>query len=145
MPISSPGCPWQWGYFEEEGAGPCSITYSDCAWGVPEQKYCQPYGLVYDDQIKGCNWPDEIGCKSEGKLCDQLSFCFFLTPIYFLDILGFKCPEQDTQNRYWPYPRYWYNTESLVTCVRGQPRLIHCGNNTYVDDVSLICVPYERN
>lgn len=83
MPISSPGCPWQWGYFEEEGAGPCSITYSDCAWGVPEQKYCQPYGLVYDDQIKGCNWPDEIGCKSEGKLCDQLSFCFFFNTNLF--------------------------------------------------------------
>lgn len=87
----------------------------------------------------------KLAVKVKVNYVTNYHFAFFLTPIYFLDILGFKCPEQDTQNRYWPYPRYWYNTESLVTCVRGQPRLIHCGNNTYVDDVSLICVPYERN
>lgn len=80
-PIPSPGCPWQFGIFED-GTGKCAVTYAECAWGVPHRKYCEPKGLVYDERIKGCNWPDEVGCASESEL-KKLSFRFLLYSIEF--------------------------------------------------------------
>ncbi|RWS07149.1 Chitin binding Peritrophin-A domain containing protein 8-like protein, partial [Dinothrombium tinctorium] len=124
-PISSPGCPWQFGFFPEEGSLPCSIHYSECLWGIPERKFCKPDGLVYDDRIKGCNWPDEVGCSGE-------------------NIIGFKCPHEDKQNRFYPYPRYYYSQNALVTCVNNQPRLIHCKEDQFVDGASMTCVPPEE-
>jgi len=119
-PISTPGCPWQFGFFAEDDRQQCNIYYSECVWGVPERKECHPPGLLYDDRIKGCQWPDQLGCKSE-------------------NIIGFKCPPEDTHNKYWPYPRYYYNNHAIVTCVHGQPRLIHCGPDEVVEQDALTC------
>lgn len=119
-PISTPGCPWQFGFFPEDEQNPCNVFYSECSWGVPERRQCQPHGLFYDERIKGCNWPDQVGCSSES-------------------LLQFKCPEHDPGNKYWPYPRYWYNQQAIITCVTGQPRLIQCGENSLVDADSLTC------
>lgn len=77
---------------------------------------------MYDERIKGCNWPDQLGCRSE-------------------PVIGVSCPPDDKQNRYWPYPRYYYNENAIVTCVHGQPRLIHCPHDEVVDGHSLTCQP----
>jgi len=124
-PISSPGCPYQFGFFPA-GAGPCATFYSNCAWGIPEKKQCEPFGLVYDDRIKGCNWPDKVGCESES-------------------ILGFKCPLDDTKNRFYPYSRYYYTEHAIITCVDGQPRLINCPAGQYADGNSLTCLSYDKD
>lgn len=120
-PISSPGCPYQFGFFEEEHGSQCNVFYSECAWGVPSRRQCEPAGLFYDERIKGCNWPDQLGCSSE-------------------NLLNFKCPDEDKGNKYWPYPRYYYNEASIITCVSGQPRLVHCqAGEELVDPNSLTC------
>ncbi|UXI23171.1 Chondroitin sulfate synthase 2 [Sarcoptes scabiei] len=119
-PISTPGCPWQFGFFAEDDHNQCNVFYSECSWGQPQRKQCEPYGLFYDERIKGCNWPDQVGCSSES-------------------LLQFKCPEDDHSNKYWPYPRYWYNQQAIITCVSGQPRLIKCGENSIVEAESLTC------
>jgi len=117
--VSTPGCPWTFGVFDEEPLKPCNIFYSHCVWGVPERKECSPPGLLYDDRIKGCNWPDLLGCNTE-------------------NLVGFKCPEEDRSNIYWPFPRYYYNANAIVTCVNGVPRLIHCGHEEAVSQ-ALTC------
>ena len=92
---------------------------------MPQRRQCEPHGLFYDDRIKGCNWPDQVGCSSES-------------------LLNFKCPDEDKGNRYWPYPRYYYNEASIVTCVQGQPRLVNCGADELVDAASLTCQPVHK-
>jgi hypothetical protein len=119
QPISTPGCPWQFGFFNEDDRVPCNIYYSECLWGIPERKPCGQ-GLFYDDRIKGCNWPDKVGCSSE-------------------NLLQFKCPIDDTGNKYWPYPRYYYTNHAIITCVDHQPRLINCAEDELVDGASLTC------
>lgn len=124
-PISSPGCPWQFGIFPIVANGRCSIDYFACEWGVPETKRCTPEGLFYDDRIKGCQWADQLGCKSEA-------------------LLNFKCPAEDEDNPYWPYPRYYHNTQDVIVCVNEQPRLVHCNEEQLVDPSSLACVDVKK-
>ena len=123
-PLSSHGCPWQFGIFNENDQYPCNIYYSECLWGIPERKECQK-GLFYDDRIKGCNWPDKVGCSGEG-------------------LLGFKCPPEDKDNKYYPFPRYFYNNKAIITCVDNQPRLIECGEDELVDGNALTCNPIYK-
>lgn len=120
-PLASPGCPWQFGIFPVSSAGRCSIDYFVCEWGVPETKRCSPEGLFYDDRIKGCQWADQLGCKSEA-------------------LLNFKCPAEDEENPYWPYPRYYHTKQDVIVCVNEQPRLVHCNEDQMVDPGSLACI-----
>lgn len=64
-PISSPGCEFAFGIYPDSHE--CSTTYIKCAYGVPEQQPCAR-GLVYDERIHGCNWPDQLleTCNPEG-------------------------------------------------------------------------------
>lgn len=65
-PISTPGCEYQFGIYRHvEG---CSIHYVKCAYGEPHPEECEP-GLVYDERIHGCNWPDLLleTCNPEGN------------------------------------------------------------------------------
>jgi hypothetical protein len=124
-PIASPGCPWQFGIFPIVQNGRCSIDYFVCEWGVPETKRCTPEGLFYDDRIKGCQWADQLGCKSEG-------------------LLNFKCPAEDEDNPYWPYPRYYHSTHDVIVCVNEQPRLVHCNEDQLVDPGSLACLDVNK-
>lgn len=124
-PISSPGCPWQFGIFPVTGKGQCSIDYFVCEWGVPETKRCQPEGLFYDDRIKGCQWADQLGCKSES-------------------LLKFKCPPEDEDNPFWPYPRYYHDKQDIIVCVNEQPRLVHCTEEQIVDPNSLSCLDLKK-
>lgn len=124
-PIASPGCPWQFGIFPILQNGRCSIDYYVCEWGVPEPKRCSPEGLFYDDRIKGCQWADQLGCKSEA-------------------LLNFKCPAEDEDNPYWPYPRYYHNTHDVIVCVNEQPRLVHCNEDQLVEPSSLACVDVKK-
>lgn len=122
QPLASPGCPWQFGIFPVASAvGRCSIDYYVCEWGVPETKRCSPEGLFYDDRIKGCQWADQLGCKSEA-------------------LLNFKCPPEDEDNPYWPYPRYYHTKQDVIVCVNEQPRLVHCTEEQAVDPSSLACI-----
>lgn len=125
-PLASPGCPWQFGIFPITSNGRCSIDYYVCEWGVPETKRCSPEGLFYDDRIKGCQWADQLGCKSEA-------------------LLNFKCPAEDEDNPYWPYPRYYHNKQDVVVCVNEQPRLVHCNEDQVVDPSSLACMDLNKN
>lgn len=124
-PLSSPGCPWQFGIFPVTSAGRCSIDYFVCEWGVPETKRCSPEGLFYDDRIKGCQWADQLGCKSEA-------------------LLNFKCPPEDEDNPYWPYPRYYHTKQDIIVCVNEQPRLVHCNEEQLVDPSSLACLDIKK-
>lgn len=66
VPISSPGCEYQFGLFSDGSA--CSTNYVKCEYGSPYTLPCEP-GLAYDDRIKKCNWPDELvdlGCNPAG-------------------------------------------------------------------------------
>ena len=124
-PLASPGCPWQFGIFPVSSAGRCSIDYFVCEWGVPETKRCTPEGLFYDDRIKGCQWADQLGCKSEA-------------------LLNFKCPSEDEDNPYWPYPRYYHTKQDVIVCVNEQPRLVHCNEEQTVDPSSLACIDLRK-
>lgn len=124
-PIASPGCPWQFGIFPIAANGRCSIDYFVCEWGVPEPKRCSPEGLFYDDRIKGCQWADQLNCKSEA-------------------LLNFKCPPEDEDNPYWPYPRYYHTKQDVVVCVNEQPRLVHCNEEQTVDPSSLACIDLKK-
>lgn len=124
-PLASPGCPWQFGIFPIAQAGQCSIDYFVCEWGVPETKRCSPEGLFYDDRIKGCQWADQLGCKSEA-------------------LLNFKCPPEDEDNPYWPYPRYYHTKQDIIVCVNEQPRLVHCNEDQLVEPSSLACVDLKK-
>lgn len=124
-PLASPGCPWQFGIFPATTGGRCNIDYFVCEWGVPETKRCTPEGLFYDDRIKGCQWADQLGCKSE-------------------NLLNFKCPPEDEDNPYWPYPRYYHTKQDVIVCVNEQPRLVHCNEEQYVDPSSLACLDLKK-
>lgn len=65
-PISSPGCEYQFGIYPD--GNECSTHYIKCAHGEPIAEQCEP-GLVYDDRIHGCNWPDLLleKCNPEGN------------------------------------------------------------------------------
>lgn len=124
-PIASPGCPWQFGIFPIVQNGRCSIDYYACEWGVPDTKRCSPEGLFYDDRIKGCQWADQLGCKSEA-------------------LLSFKCPSEDEDNPYWPYPRYYHTNQDVIVCVNEQPRLVHCTEEQLVEPSSLSCMDVKK-
>ena len=123
-PISSPGCPWQFGVFPAS-SHQCSVHYHECEWGVPEVKTCHPEGLFYDERIKGCQWADQLGCKSEA-------------------LLKFKCPHEDEDNPYWPFPRYYHSKTDVIVCVNEQPRLVHCTEDQIVEPSSLACLDTKK-
>lgn len=117
--MASIGCPWQFGIFPAHNSQ-CSINYHVCEWGAPEVKQCKD-GLFYDEKIKGCQWADQLGCKSE-------------------PILQFKCPLADEDNQYYPFPRYYHSSSDVIVCVNDTPRLVHCNEDQFVDRQSLACL-----
>ncbi|KAG1649715.1 Protein obstructor-E [Nymphon striatum] len=124
-PISSPGCPWQYGIFERQGS---CVSYSKCEAGYPIESPCQE-GLAYDERNKACNWPDLLDhCDSE-------------------EIIGFRCPDKPTglSAKFSPFPRYLLGDrkDALITCVNYQPRLIKCGYGSLVNPYSLTCEEVE--
>ncbi|CRK90710.1 CLUMA_CG004403, isoform A [Clunio marinus] len=123
--ISSPGCEYQFGLYED---GPeCSTSYIKCEYGLPNSLECVK-GLVYDDRIHGCNWPDLLleKCNPEA-------------------VVGFKCPAKVDPNspaaRFWPFPRFAVpgDPHSLFLCNEGHPRLIACGEDKLFDQSTLTC------
>lgn len=64
--LSAPGCEYQFGIYPDSGE--CSTSYIKCEYGVPHQLDCDA-GLVYDERIHGCNWPDQLleKCNPDGK------------------------------------------------------------------------------
>lgn len=89
-PISNGICEYLFGIYEDSPE--CSTTYVKCEFGVPHQLPCTK-GLVYDERIKGCNWPDLLleKCNPEA-------------------VIGFKCPAKvDPRSqaaKFWPFPRF---------------------------------------
>ncbi|KAH9645787.1 hypothetical protein HF086_012514 [Spodoptera exigua] len=124
-PLSTPGCEYQFGIYPDSNE--CSTSYIKCAYGIPQQEPCTP-GLVYDERIHGCNWPDLLQpfCNPEA-------------------VVGFKCPTKVPANsqaaKFWPFPRFPVpgDCHRLITCVEGHPRLISCGEDKVFDDQSLTC------
>lgn len=72
--------------------------------------------------------------------------------IYFVNaaIVGFKCPDKVDPHspaaKFWPYPRFPVpnDCERLITCVKGFPRLITCGDNKVFDENTLTCEEPEH-
>ncbi|KAB0790580.1 hypothetical protein PPYR_06134 [Photinus pyralis] len=124
-PISTPGCEYQFGLYPDTPE--CSVHYIKCVHGEPLPHQCEP-GLVYDDKIHGCNWPDLLieKCNPEA-------------------VVGFKCPTKVPSHtaaaRFWPYPRFSVpgDCHRYITCVNGFPRLIGCGDGTLFDETTLTC------
>ncbi|CAH0559063.1 unnamed protein product [Brassicogethes aeneus] len=124
-PISTPGCEYQFGLYPDTDG--CSTHYIKCAYGEPIPQECEP-GLVYDERIHGCNWPDLLleKCNPEA-------------------VVGFKCPTKVPSGspaaKFWPFPRFPVpgDCHRLITCVNGHPRLISCGDNKVLDDSTLTC------
>lgn len=92
-PLSSPGCEYQFGIYPESDS--CSTTYIKCAYGEPHQAHCDA-GLAYDDKSHTCVWPDQLipYCNPEA-------------------VVGFKCPAKPPTGaaaRFWPFPRYLYQS-----------------------------------
>ena len=57
-------CEYAFGIF---GVGACETYYNECEYGEPIAQPCTP-GLVYDERIHGCNWPDLLEtCVPEGS------------------------------------------------------------------------------
>lgn len=127
--ISTPGCEYQFGIYEDSAE--CSTSYIKCEYGVPHQLPCTK-GLVYDERIHGCNWPDMLleKCNPEA-------------------VIGFKCPSKVDPHslaaRFWPFPRFAVpgDRHSLFLCNEGHPRLIACGEDKLFDESTLTCEDAE--
>lgn len=67
VPFSTPGCEYAFGIYPDSDQ--CSTSFLKCEFGVPHESPCEP-GLVYDERIHGCNWPDQLLeiCNPEGEL-----------------------------------------------------------------------------
>jgi Chitin binding Peritrophin-A domain len=122
-PISSPGCDYAFGIYPDSPE--CSTSYLKCEYGVPHPSPCDA-GLVYDERIHGCNWPDQL-----------LGLC---NPDV---VVGFTCPTKVSglAAKFWPFPRFPVpgDRHRLITCVEGHPRLITCGEEKIFDENTLTC------
>lgn len=124
-PLSSPGCEYRFGIYPDTDQ--CSTTYIKCAHGEPILSPCDD-GLVYDDRIHGCNWPDQLLEK-----CDPTAVVGFVCPAHV--------PSHSPAARFWPFPRFPVpgDCHRLFTCVEGHPRLITCGEDKVFDKNTLTC------
>lgn len=124
-PISTPGCEYSFGIYSD--SADCSTSYIKCAYGEPIVHPCQD-GLVYDERIHGCNWPDMLLEK-----CNPDA------------VVGFTCPvkvdPKSLTARFWPFPRFPYSPDAhkFIVCNDGHPRLISCGDDKYFDASTLSC------
>jgi Chitin binding Peritrophin-A domain len=129
QPQSTPGCEYKFGIYEDSAE--CSTSYIKCEYGIPNQFPCTK-GLVYDEKIHGCNWPDLLLEK-----CDPEA------------VIGFKCPAKvDPKSpaaRFWPFPRFAVpgDPHSLFLCTDGHPRIIACGEEKFFDQNTLTCEDIE--
>lgn len=125
IPLSTPGCEFQFGIYQDSEQ--CSTSYIKCEYGVPHVFPCQD-GLVYDERIHGCNWPDQLLEK-----CNPEAVAGFACPI--------KVDARSLQARFWPYPRFAYSADAhkYIVCVEGNPRLISCGDDSLFDEKTLSC------
>lgn len=128
-PISTPGCEYQFGIYQDSEA--CSTSYIKCEYGTPIVFPCQE-GLVYDERIHGCNWPDLLLEK-----CNPEAVAGFACPI--------KVDARSLQHKFWPYPRFAYSADAhkYIVCVEGHPRLSNCGPDKLFDESTLTCEEYE--
>eukprot|EP00095_Tigriopus_kingsejongensis_P007774 snap_masked-scaffold154_size301342-processed-gene-2.15 protein:Tk07774 transcript:snap_masked-scaffold154_size301342-processed-gene-2.15-mRNA-1 annotation:"GJ15814" len=121
-PISSLGCPYEFGIYRNDK---CKPFYNKCAFGQYVKTYCET-GLVFDETIHTCNWPDQVheedgGCDSEALLG------------------GFRCPGpedlSELNQRFYPFPRFAIEEQPnlYLTCVNDQPRLQSCGPGSQFD------------
>lgn len=72
QPINAPACEYAFGIYPDSNE--CSTSYLKCEYAEPIPFPCDK-GLVYDDRIHGCNWPDQLLelCNPEGKIFVVLS------------------------------------------------------------------------
>lgn len=119
-PVSSPGCRWQNGIFNVEDSPRCSPDYYECIDGRFHVRRCDVDGHMYDERTKSCRWGEGMGCVS--------------------DILGFTCPPNDKENMYYPFPRYFLNNFSFITCINDKPQVFRCGDGERVHVQELYCV-----
>lgn len=125
VPYSTPGCEYAFGVYPDSDQ--CSTSYLKCAFGEPHPQPCDA-GLVYDQRIHGCNWPDQLL-----EICNPEA------------VVGFKCPTsvspKSREAVFWPFPRFAVpgDCHRLITCVEGHPRLISCGEDKVFDQNTLTC------
>ena len=122
--------PFQFGLFPADTG--CLPEYVKCAFGIANRVPCD-IGLVYQDSIHTCNYPDqlieELGCNPSALLG------------------GFVCPHPDDLSplarRFFPFPRFAVQgrQDLYIICVNNQPRLQSCGGSGGLFDPStLSCV-----
>ncbi|KAG7176404.1 obstructor-E-like 3, partial [Homarus americanus] len=105
-PLGQGNCEYQFGLY---AGGPCETYFLKCVYGNPIDEPCTP-GLVYDEKIHGCNWPDLV------EYCNPSAAKFL------------------------PFPRYPSgDCGRYIVCVDGQPRLVGCGDSTVFDEETLSC------
>lgn len=125
-PVSSPGCRWQYGIFSVQGSPRCTPDYYECIAGRFEVKKCSITGQVYDDRSKGCQYAEKVGCPEE-------------------IISDFQCPTDDRTNSFWPFPRYYLDSRTIIHCVNDKPKIMRCPEGERVDLEHLYCIPMGSN
>ncbi|CAD0197940.1 unnamed protein product [Chrysodeixis includens] len=105
--------------------GDCSRFYS-CDHGIARIMDC-PAGLVFNDQLKVCDWPVNVPQCTPNVLKD------------------FTCPAPPVERNgeasdiVYNY-RYRSQCRSFVACQKGRPRLLSCDPGLAFDDASQTCV-----
>lgn len=124
LPQPTGQCPAASGLFGIND-GDCS-RYISCQEGLATIMNC-PMGLVFNDQVQSCDWPEKVPQCTPNVLKD------------------FSCPAPPVERNgelseiVYNY-RYGSQCRSFVACQKGRPRLLSCDAGLAFDEASQTCI-----